>query len=300
MPGAGHIVHMPSHIYYRVGRYEDAVKVNEAAARVDESYIAQCRAQGFYPLAYYAHNIHFLWTSSAMMGREAAALDAARRVVAATSNGPAVQLPPLQLYLYVPIVTDIRFGRWNEALAEPLPDPALKLVLVMSHYARGYAFANLKRLPDARREREALQAMIDTHALAPIDGFLLPGTTMAQLATAVLDGEIARNSGDLPAAIGHFRRAWGIERVIPYTEPPYWYQPVSHLLGAALLEARRPDEAEDVYRASLMNYRLDGWALFGLAEALDSEGKHAEAAKARRDFADAWRLADVKLTASRF
>jgi tetratricopeptide (TPR) repeat protein len=301
MPQSGHIVHMPSHIYYRVGRYEDAVKVNELAAKQDENYIAACKAQGFYPLAYYSHNIHFLWTSSEMMGREAAARDAARRVMAAAAAGVpmAEQLPPIQRYLFVPLLTDIRFGHWDEALAEPRPAANLKIDMEMSLYARGFAFADKHKLAEARKDRALLQAMIDHHEFARVEA-MVPGAEMAAIGVALLDGEIARISGDLKGAVTSFEKAAMLQHNIPYTEPPYWDQPVSHILGAALLQAHRAAEAEAVYRESLKDYRIDGWALFGLAQALDAQGKKAEVEQVRQEFSSAWRLADVKLTSSRF
>jgi tetratricopeptide (TPR) repeat protein len=300
MPQAGHIVHMPSHIYYRVGRFADSVKVNEASAKQDENYIAACKAQGFYPLAYYSHNIHFLWTSSEMMGREAAAVDAARRVVRSAEAGPAEQLPPIQLYLFVPVVTDIRFGKWDTALKEPRPAPKLVLDNAIFLYARGFASANKHDIKNARRDRFLLDAMIAKKSLAPIDAYGVPGTQMARIGLALLDGEIARVSGNLDVAIKDFRNAADLEHTIAYSEPPYWHQPVSHILGAALLAANKPVEAEAVYRDSLKSYRIDGWALFGLAQALDAQGKHADADEARAEFAKAWQLADVKLSSSRF
>ena len=302
MPAAGHIVHMPSHIYYRVGRFADAVKVNVLAAKKDEEYIAACQAQGFYPLAYYSHNIHFLWTSSAMMGRYQDAADAAHRLVKAAAAGEpmAADLPPVQLYLFVPVVTDIRFGKWDAALAEPLPDPKLKLDVAMSLYARGFASANKRYFSSARRDRRLLQAMIDRKEFAAIDAFPVPGTLMARVGAALLDGEIARNRGHLSEAIVAFRKAHAIEVTIPYTEPPYWHQPTSHILGAALIEAHRPAEAEAIYRDSLKSYRIDGWALHGLAEALKLQGKRDEAKAVEAEFAKAWSMADVTLAVSRF
>jgi tetratricopeptide (TPR) repeat protein len=302
MPEAGHIVHMPSHIYYRVGRFADAAHVNALAAKIDEDYIAACKAQGFYPLAYYSHNIHFLWTSSEMMGRYAAARDAARRLVKAASAGApmAADLPPVQLYLFVPIVTDIRFGKWNAALAEPKPDDKLKLDVAMWHYARGFAFAAEHDLKRAHAERTALQAMLDAHDFAAIDGFGVPGTLMAQIGAALVDGEIARNSGHIGKAVEAFRKAHDLEKTIPYTEPPYWHQPTSHILGAALLAAHKPAEAEAVYRDSLRSYRVDGWALFGLEQALIAQHKRAQAKEVHAEYAKAWSLADVKLASSRF
>jgi tetratricopeptide (TPR) repeat protein len=302
MPEAGHIVHMPSHIYYRVGRFADAAHVNELAAKVDEDYIAACKAQGFYPLAYYSHNIHFLWTSSEMMGRYRAAKEAAARLIKAAAAGAplAADLPPVQLYLFVPIMTDIRFGKWSAALAEPKPDDKLKLDVAMSHYARGFAFAARHDLENARTERAALQAMLDGRAFAAIDGFGVPATLMAQVGAALIDGEIARSSGHVREAVEAFRKARAIEKTIPYTEPPYWHQPTSHILGAALLAAHRPAEAEEVYRDSLRSYRADGWALFGLEQALIAQHKRAEAKDVRAEYAKAWALADIKLTSSRF
>jgi hypothetical protein len=302
MPAAGHIVHMPSHIYFRVGRYGDAVKVNELAAKKDEEYIAACKAQGFYPLAYYSHNIHFLWTSSEMLGRYQAAEDAARRVMNATASGApmAAQLPPVQLYLFVPVVTDIRFGKWDAALSEKRPIDEDKLDVAVSLYARGFAYANKRDFRHAAQDRAMLADMIAKKQFSAIDNFEVPGTQMAQLGLALLDGEIARVKGDLDAALKNFKNANDLYIALPYTEPDYWHEPVSHIYGAALLQAHKPVEAEAVYRDSLKVHRLDGWALYGLAQALDGQGKKEEAAATRKQFADIWRMADVKLASSRF
>ena len=298
MPGAGHIVHMPSHIYYRVGRYADAAKVNTLAALVDEQYIAACHAQGFYPVGYYGHNIHFLWTSSEMEGRYRDAIDAARRLVKAVGPDAAKLGPQAQLYYFTPVATLLRFGRWDEVLAEPMPAADLKLDLAIAHLARGFAFANKGDVVNANVERTALAALVDNSALAAYSG--IPAKDMAQISLDELDGEIARTSGDLTSAITHFTAAAAREHALPYTEPPYWHQPVSQLLGAVLLQAGRPQQAEAVYRESLMTYRLDGWALYGLALAQDAQGHHADADATRREFATVWQLADVKLTTSRF
>ncbi|HEV2560777.1 MAG TPA: hypothetical protein VGT78_01425 [Rhizomicrobium sp.] len=302
MPAAGHIVHMPSHIYFRVGRYGDAVKVNELAAKKDEDYIAACKAQGFYPLAYYSHNIHFLWTSSEMLGRSQAADDAARRLMNATAAGApmAAQLPPVQLYLFVPVVTDIRFGKWDAALAEKRPLSDDKLDVAVSLYARGFAYANKHDFRHAAQDRAMLADMIDKKQFGPIDNFGLPGTPMAQLGLALLDGEIARVKGDLDDALVNFKHANDLYNALPYTEPDYWHEPVSHIYGAALSQTHKPAEAETVYRDSLKVHRLDGWALYGLAQALEAQGKKDEAAATRKQFAQIWQMADVKLASSRF
>ena len=300
MPEAGHVVHMPSHIYYRVGRYADAVHANELAARTDEDYIAACKSQGFYPVGYYGHNIHFLWTSSEMEGRYQASIDAARRLVKAVDAvDVAKQMSMGELYVFTPVATLLRFGKWDAILAEPAPPPELTLDTAVWRYARGYAFANKGDLKSAHAERDRLAGLVsaDFSKYAP---WGIPATQMVDLSLSLLDGEIARTSGDLNAAVKAFQSAAALEHNLPYTEPPYWHQPVSHLLGAVLLQAKRPAEAEAVYRESLKSYRLDGWALYGLAQALDAQGKTAEAAGARRKFDQVWTFADVKLTSSRF
>ncbi|HVV65551.1 MAG TPA: hypothetical protein VHC42_08775, partial [Rhizomicrobium sp.] len=302
MPAAGHIVHMPSHIYFRVGRYEDAVKVNTLAAEKDEAYIAACQAQGFYPLAYYSHNIHFLWTSSEMLGRYEAAVDAARRVIKASDAGlpMAAGIPPVQLYRIVPIVTALRFGRWNDVLAMKPPPADQKLTTAIHHYARAFAFANKHRFRQAAKERAMLAAMIAKKEFAAIDAFPVPGTQMAELGLTLVDGEMARQRGRMTQALAKFKTANELYDDLPYTEPDYWHEPVSHIYGAALLQAHKPAEAEAVYRDSLKVHRIDGWALFGLEKALRAQGKTAEADAAHAEFLKAWSMADVKLASSRF
>ena len=299
MPAAGHIVHMPSHIYYRVGRYADAASANEMAAKVDEDYITACRAQGFYPAGYYGHNIHFLWTSAEMEGRYQGAIDAARRLVKAVdAPNLSKQMSIAELYNFTPVVTLLRFGKYREILAEPAPDKILELDTAMWLYARAFAQANTGDLKGAQASRAKIAALqkID---FAKYVAFNVPAEAMIPLALASADGEIARKSGDLPGAIAHFKRAQEMERKLPYTEPAYWHRPVAHLLGAALLEAGKPAEAEAVYTDSLRHYRRDGWALAGLVKALDAQGKTAEAAKAKAEFAEAWKRADTQIATSR-
>lgn len=301
MPDAGHIVHMPSHIYYRVGRYRDAAAANERAALVDEQYIATCKAQGYYPLGYYGHNIHFLWTSSEMDGRYQMAIIAARRLVKAVDAlNTAREIGQAELFAFTPVVTYVRFGKWDEVIAEPLPPPELSLDTAVAVYARAFAFANKGDMTSAKAERDKLAALQGGPALARLDAQMLPGTKLAELALLLVDGEIARVSGDLSTAIAKFQAADAHEKALPYMEPPFWHQPVSHMLGAALIEAKRYRDAEAVYRKSLQIYRRDGWALNGLAIALEGQGNRREAAQARKEQAEAWQLADVTLTSSRF
>lgn len=297
MPSAGHIVHMPSHIYYRVGRYADAAAANEKAAQVDEDYIAACRAQGFYPAGYYGHNIHFLWTSAEMEGRYQAAIDASRRLVKAVdAPNLAKQMSIAELYNLTPVVTLLRFGKYKEVLAEPAPDKALELDTAIWLYARAFAQANTGDLKGAKASRDRI-AGLQKIKFDKYVAFGVPAEAMIPVALASVDGEIARKSGDLAAAIEHFKTAQKLERALPYTEPAYWHRPVAHLLGAALLEAGKPAEAEHVYHDSLHHYRRDGWALAGLVKALEAQGK--DAAQAKADLAEAWKRADTRIETSR-
>ena len=299
MPNAGHVVHMPSHIYYRVGRYADAAAANELAAKVDEDYIANCKAQGFYPAGYYGHNIHFLWTSAEMEGRYQVALDSARRLVKAVDAPKlATQIPLAELYNFTPIVTQLRFGKYAEVLAEPMPGKALILDRAMAFYARAMAHANSGDLAAASKDRRAIKAL-QRARLTRYETAGVPAGQMIQVALASVDGEIARKSGNLARAVVAFRRAMELERALPYTEPAYWHRPVAHLLGAALLEAGQPGDAEAVYRDSLTHYRRDGWALKGLVAALTVQGKTAEATSVAAAFDEAWRRADTTINGSR-
>ncbi len=234
-----------------------------------------------------------------MQGRYGTAINAARRLVKAVDAvNISAQLPLGELFVFTPVVTDLRFGKWREVLAEPAPPPALLLDTIVWTYAQGFAHANTGDLAAAKADRAKLAALTQGDFSRYIP-FGVPAPQMAKLSLALLDGEIARLSGDLPGAIAQFRAAAALETALPYTEPPYWHQPVSHLLGAALLQARQPAEAEAVYRESLHHYREDGWALTGLVVALKAQGKDAEAAQAQTALTAAWRMADTKLESSR-
>ena len=299
MPNAGHVVHMPSHIYYRIGRYADSAAANEKAALVDEAYILACKVQGYYPAGYYGHNIHFLWTSAEMEGRYQVALNASRRLIKAVdAPNLAKQMSIAELYNFTPVVTLLRFGKYREVLAEPAPDRMFVLDTAMWRYARAFAHANTGDLKAARADRAAL-ARLGTADFKRYNTFGVPAPAMIAIALTSVDGEIARLSGDKTGAITSFREAMRLERALPYTEPAYWHRPVAHLLGAALLEAGQAAEAEAVYRDSLEHYRRDGWALKGLTLALKAQSKGAETAATEAEFAEAWQRADTKITASR-
>ncbi len=300
VPDSGHLVHMPTHIYQRVGRYHDAAEWNARAAEADEAYLAWCRNGGFYPVAYYPHNVHFLWSAATMEGRSALAIASARKLVSKVGPEIYAKFPPLEAYAPTPLVALARFGRWQEILAEPAPPAHLRFATGMWHYARGLALANTRRLDAAEAQRRALAALAGDEALAAQN---LGGGTAGELlaiAEAVLAAEIAGRRGVREQQIRLLETAVVLQDGLPYYEPPGWDYPIRQALGAALLEAGRPAEAERVYRDDLREFRENGWSLFGLARALELQGQRSAAAEARRRFEAAWQHADVKLQRSRF
>jgi len=296
VPGAGHLVHMPAHIYWRVGRYNDASEANIRAAAVDEEYIAQCNAQGFYPALYYPHNIHFLWAASSMQGRSELALDAARRVSANVPEAMIEQFPMVEFFHTIPLLSLTQFGRWDQILDEPRPRKDFEYSNAIWHYARATAFARKGDLDGARVEREALVPLKEVTDVTFLDTLAYPATMLLDIADSLVQGEIAMVEGRLDDAIGLFEHAVAVQDELPYTEPPFWYYPTRHTLGRALLAADRPADAEAVYRRDLELYPHNGWAMYGLIQSLEAQDKDASEVRAQFDIA--WQMADVELTAS--
>jgi len=299
VPGAGHLVHMPSHIYQRVGRYADAVASNEQAALADESYITQCRAQGLYPMAYYPHNVHFLWFAATMDGRGQLAVDSARKVASKVTDEALQELPLLAGFRVVPYYALTRFGRWEEMLKEPAP-PADNLYLTGTwHYARGLAFIATGRLDEAERALAEVRRIAADKAL---DYPLFSPNTAASIfavAPEVLAGELAAARKEYDAAVLHLERAVRLEDGLVYTEPSEWHYPPRHALGAVLQAAGRPREAETVYWEDLRRNPDNGWALFGLSQAIEAQGRSEQAAQVRARFEKAWARADLTPSSSR-
>jgi tetratricopeptide (TPR) repeat protein len=294
MPGVGHIVHMPAHIYIRVGRYNDAAASNVHAIHTDETFIEGQKPVTVYSLAYYPHNIHFLAFASAMAGRSAQAIEAARTLKSKVNLDVARQVAMLQDMVPYYALTLTTFGRWDDVLAEPLPPSDIRMPLAMAYYARGVAYAAKGQLAEARTALDTVKAI---DAVTPADA---PAKTSVSIAVHALMGEIATRSGKFDEGIAHFREALKIEDAGLYFEPPKWYYPIRESLGAALLKAGQSAEAEAVYREDLKRFPENGWSLFGLAAALRAQGRSAEAAAVDQRFSKAWSAADVKLTASRF
>jgi tetratricopeptide (TPR) repeat protein len=300
VPGSGHLQHMPSHIYVRVGRYEDASHANTRAIAADEDYITQCRAQGIYPLAYYPHNIHFFWLASAWEGRSKDALRAANEVDEKTREN-LDKLPVWgQIFAVVPLYALARFGKWEEILERPQPPEDKKYWRGIWHYARGLAYTRTDRRDQARSELEKLGRMAGDQSLKEASIGANNVWILLNIASSVLAGEIAAERGDYDEAVAHLHRGVLLEGSLVYTEPPDWYYPVRQSLGAVLLAAGRPLEAEVVYWEDLKHNPNNGWSLFGLMKSLKAQGKDEEASAIEERFRDAWARADVKLASSRF
>jgi tetratricopeptide (TPR) repeat protein len=284
----------------RVGRYADASAANEEAVRADEDYIAQCRAQGIYPMGYYPHNIHFLWSAASMEGRSQAAIDAARKVAARVTDEAMDGLPLLAGFKLVPYYALTRFGRWDEMLAETAPPDRFLYLKGTWLYARGLAHLGKSQLDEAETDLAEVRRIAGDPAL----DFTLfsPNTARAIFAIApeVLAGELAARRKEHDRAIAHLERAVRLEDGLVYTEPAEWHYPARQALAAVLLEAGRPKEAETVYWDDLRRNPENGWSLFGLAQALRAQNRDADAALIEARQAKAWTRADVTLTSSRF
>jgi tetratricopeptide (TPR) repeat protein len=299
VPGAGHLVHMPGHIYQRVGRYEDAADANRKAIAVDDAYVAKSKQQAFY-LMYKSHNHQFLAWSAMMEGRASEAIGAARNM---TAQIPAAMITEMAGVMdgtwSLPLFALVRFGRWDEVLREPAPDSALRASNGLWHWARGEALCAKGKLEEAFRESVALADIA-----AGLDDKAVVGFNSARgilgIASDLLAGDLAVALRANDEAVRRFRSAVAAEDGITYNEPSDWPFPARHWLGAALVGAGKLAEAEAVYREDLRRNPENGWALRGLATCLRQRGADAEAAEVEARFEKAWLHADVKLTASRF
>lgn len=303
VPGSGHLVHMPAHIYTRVGRYHDAVVANQKAISADDAYLATCTpAPGVYPLGYVPHNHHFLWWAASMEGASAQAIAAAAETQRRASLPDLIKAPGfefLQEFWATPIKADVQFGRWDALLAMPKPADDLPYPVALWHFGQGMAQVR-KGAP------AAAQAHLTALAKAAADPqfekyFVGPQHALArtlQVAERVLAGELAASRKDYRAGIAALEQAVALEDAIVYFEPPLWYQPARQNLGRVLLKAGKAAQAEKVYRDDLARNRANGWSLYGLSRSLKAQGKAT--AEVDREFRAAWQNADVALTASTF
>ncbi|MES2733247.1 MAG: hypothetical protein V4714_15980 [Bacteroidota bacterium] len=300
MPGAGHIVHMPSHIYLRVGRYAQAVESNRQAVDIDESYIAEYQPQGLYSMMYYPHNIHFIWASATMEGNSRAAIEAARKTSSKVPRELMASIFPLQEFYVLPLHSFVRFGKWNEVLTLPYPGKEFRHASALWHYARGMAYTAKGQIALAKQELVVLDSLIKDSSLDTCYASQNPTSRIVAIANRMVASAIEAQNKNYPTAIRLLKEAAGLEDDLRYDEPRSWHHPVRQILGAVLLESKLPAEAEAVYLEDLKVHRENGWSLFGLQQSLHMQGKKEEASKVEQRFKKAWVNADVKLTASRF
>ncbi|HYN09210.1 MAG TPA: hypothetical protein VES67_17645 [Vicinamibacterales bacterium] len=298
-PAAGHLVHMPAHIYQRVGRYSDAIKSNQLAIAADEDYITQCRAQGLYPIGYYPHNLHFLWFAATADGQSALAIETAKKAASKVDAETLKKLPLLAAFRVVPYYALTRFGKWQEMLKEPAPGADNAFLFGIYHYARGTALVATGKLDEAEQALATIKKTLGDKSLESPLFSPNTGASVLAIAPEVLAGEIASSRKQYDAAIAHLERAVRLEDALVYTEPFEWHYPPRLALGAVLLEAGRAAEAETVYWDDLKKNVESGWALFGVIQALKAQGKNDQAAVVQARLDRAWKRADFKLTGSR-
>jgi tetratricopeptide (TPR) repeat protein len=297
----GHLVHMPSHIFWRVGRYEDALEINQAAAAQDEEFFSWCRAGAVYRSLYYPHNVHFLWAAAAAEGRSEIALTAARKLEAVTADG-VEEFAFMEDFMVIPMLTLARFGRWDALLGTPAPDPAHRYLTGVWHYTRGLALVRTGALADAQKQLDAAAGIAAEAAMADLvlaGGVAQAGQLLA-IGVAHLEGELAVAAGRGADALAALGRAVERQDALAYMEPPPWYFPTRQALGAVLLDLGRAAEAEAVYRRDLEQYPKNGWSLFGLARSFEAQSRAVDAQWAGKGFRAAWARADVTLESSRF
>jgi tetratricopeptide (TPR) repeat protein len=299
MPGAGHIVHMPSHIYYRIGRYADSLEANKAASKVDEDYIAETKAVGVYPIGYYSHNIHFVLVSAQLLGDKATVLAEADKLDKWLSNEVATAVPIAQPVKAASYFAWAQYADPEKVLALPKPAGAPPYVMAMWHYARGVAHAAMKNTAAARTEAKEIDRIRGETDWSTLDAWAVPARPVLEVASNVVLARTAQAENKKTAAIELFEKAAKSQDAIPYMEPPFWYYPVHQSLGAALLSAGKADEAEKHFRAALERERSSAWALFGLKKTHEAKGNSGEAKKADEALSRAWRGDKAMLTLER-
>jgi tetratricopeptide (TPR) repeat protein len=298
-PAAGHIVHMPAHVYIRTGDYDAAVKTNEQAAAVDRAYLAASGAQGIYSMMYYSHNLHFIAMCAAMDGDYAEAKKGADLLAAHV--GPHVkEMPPLEGFMTIPMAVDIRFHKWDAILKMPRPDPAMKTTTLFWHFARGLALAGTGKITQAETEHAFLDEAVKN---TPDDAiFQMPINNKTKdiltIARDVLAAKIALAKKDNPGAVAQLQEAVAIQDMLKYGEPPDWFFPVRESLGAALLMNGDAAGAERVFRADLDRNPRNPRSLFGLQQSLKTQGKDYDAGFVEGQFRNSWKggATPLKLT----
>ena len=288
IPGAGHIVHMPSHIYYRLGLYKESLASNLDAVATDERYFAAAKSDPVYKGAYYPHNIHFVMVSALMGGDGKTALAASAKLDKVLPHALVAEFPLLQPVKSAVYFSHVQFSTPDTLVALPDPGPRLVLVKAMWHYARAVGYARKNMLDDSRREIDALAALERNADFKPFEAWNIPARDIVVIAHHIASGRLADARGDAPAALAAYREAVAAQDRLPYMEPPYWYYPARQSLGVALLRTGQVDEAEQVFRAALARTPSNGWALRGLMEVYRQRGDEASLKMVRERFAMTW------------
>ncbi len=304
VPGSGHLVHMPAHIYIRIGWYREAALANERAVRVDGHYLAHSHVESIYTAAYVPHNFHFLWAAAIKTGQQELAMQAARDTAAKVN--PEMMRDPgfggtLQHFWLIPLFTQALFGDWDSILSQKAPAADLVYPTGIWHYARGLALGRQGKLAEAKVELAALSQIIRDPAVANLTIFDLNSVvSILQIAEAILSAEVAVIEGKFDYALEQLQKAVKLEDGLNYTEPKDWYLPPRQVLGAVLLEVGRAREAERVFREDLVRHPQNGWTLFGLVQSLEAQQKPDQAKETQLQFNEAWADADVTLAGARF
>jgi tetratricopeptide (TPR) repeat protein len=293
MPGAGHLVHMPTHIYIKLGQWDLAADHNVHAVHADEQFISERHPTGVYPMAYYPHNYHVMWYALNMLGRSEDAIKAAKNIEEKVPHEVVKQVPPFEYFSPTLLYTLARFSKWDDILRQPAPPKDLRYTTGIWHYTRGLAYAGKGKLDSAAVERERLVAI---EAATPAEQMLNlnPAKPVLVIAIAHLSGEMAAKQGRADEAVSRLEKAIAAEDELTYAEPPEWYLPMRQRLGAILLEANRPVQAEKAFREDLVHRPENGWSLRGLAQSLRAQKRTKAAAKVEERFEKAWEKADVK------
>jgi hypothetical protein len=296
MPGAGHLVHMPSHIYMRTGRYDLVAAHNHDAVGEDETYIQDRKPAGFYKYTYYPHNYHMMYAGLIFLGRGRDAVATARKLVSVVPAEVTKQVPPLEYFFPTPYWAMARFERWNDLLAEPAPAEHQRYAKGMWHYARGLAYAATGKPAESKAELDSVAAIAEATPKEQPAG-INSAKALLQLAERHLTGRLAAAQGDTAAAGTAYREAMKLEDALTYDEPPAWYHPIRLELGALELRGGNAAAAERLYREDLEHWPENGWGLHGLATSLRAQKKDAEAARIEGRFRKAWEGADTRLAA---
>ena len=298
VPGAGHLVHMPSHIYWRVGRYEDASLANIAAAKVDEEYIAQCNAQGFYPALYYPHNVHFLWAASTMEGMSELSIESAIKVSNYVSPEQIRNIPFLEFFHTIPLLSYVRFAKWDKVFSYERPDDDFKFSNSIFNYALSVAHAANGNSLEANRFQSMILNDIESEEVNAMVMAGHPTKSLMKIASLLASGSIDMYSSKYSEAITSFEEAVTIQDTLPYTEPPFWYYPTRQTLGHALLMNNSFEEAALVFERDLKDYPRNGWSYFGLHVAQNELNNQEESIEALNKFKEIWGRADISINSS--